>query len=302
MNLFKAIALLLAKQPRTLVTRYTLGVEIYRLYKEKIYEGQILEGLKKNQASKSDLLRVINHLEASGILQEHENFRGKAYRYMSGKVEHAEEDACIIDPFCYVSHLSAMSYHGLTNRLPTHLVLSSPDPKNWSILAGKQMSKDLGSHLPEYESEGLPLLTNTKFSKIGRTNIQRVHSLRLGAFKSVKNRSVRVSTIGRTFLDMLQRPQLCGGMRHVIEVFKEHAGTYLMPIVYEVDQYGGAIDKVRAGYLIDELLGMGNETTESWLQFASRGGSRKLDPSEEYFPKWSEKWCLSLNMDLAEFL
>lgn len=302
MNLLKAATLFLAKQQRPLVTRYTLGVAIYQFYEEKKFDGQVLEGLKKNQASKSDLLRVISNLEASGILKEHENFSGKAYRYMDGKVEQPEDDACIVDPFCYVSHLSAMSYHGLTNRLPTHLVLSSPAPKQWTILAGKQMAKDLGDNLPSYRAEGLPLLTNTKFTKIGRTNIHRVHSIRLGAFKSVKGRSLRVSTIGRTFLDMLQRPELCGGMRHVIEVFREHASTYLMPIVYEIDQYGGAIDKVRAGYLLDELLGIGNETTESWIQFAARGGSRKLDPSEEYFPKWSEKWCLSLNFDLDEFL
>ncbi len=300
MNLPKAVTIILSRQHKLLITRYDLGLIIHRLYIEKIFDGEILENLKKPHATATDLYRVISNLESSAILQEHPNFRGKAYRLLDGKEEKPEDSACILDPFSYVSHLSAMSYHGLTNRLPAKLFLSSPDPKKWTELAHGQMLKDLGENFDTYRNEGLPLLTRTKLTKIGRTEIHRVNSIRLGAFKTVRDRNMRVSTIGRTFLDMLQSPQLCGGMRHVIEVFREHAPTYLMPIVYEVDQYGGAIDKVRAGYILDELMGIGNETTEKWREFASRGGSRKLDAAEEYFPKWSEKWCLSLNIDFPE--
>lgn len=211
---------------------------------------------------------MIRSLEASAILQEHPNFRGKAYRLLGGKDEQPEGTACIVDPFSYVSHLSAMSYHGLTNRLPTKLFLSSPDPKKWKELAHDQMVKDLGENFDTYRDERLPLLTRTELTKIGKTEIHRINSTRLGSFKTIRGRSMRVSTIGRTFLDMLQSPQLCGGMRHVIEVFREYAVTYLMPIIYEADQYGGSIDKVRAGYLLDELMGLGNETTEKWTEFA----------------------------------
>ena len=300
MKLPKAVTIILSKLQEPLVTRYRLGVVIHRLYLEKVFDGEPLDQLAKEYANATDLNRLIKSLEASAILQEHPNFRGKAYRLLGKKDEKPEDAACIVDPFSYVSHLSAMNYHGLTDRLPAKLFLSSPDPTKWTELAHGQMLKDLGANLDSYHEEGLPLLTRTKLTKIGKTEIHRINSTRLGAFKTVRDRSMRVSTIGRTFLDMLQSPQLCGGMRHVIEVFREHAATYLMPIVYEVDQYGGRIDKVRAGYLLDELLGIGNETIEKWAQFASRGGSRKLDPAEEYFPKWSEKWCISLNIDLPE--
>lgn len=300
MTISKAITLILANLPEQLVTRYRLGVIIHRLYLEKVYGGENLDKLAKQYANATDLNRIIRNLEASAILQDHPNFPGKAYRLLGGKDENPEDTACIIDPFSYVSHLSAMSYHGLTNRLPSKLFLSSPDPKKWKELAHAQMVKDLGEYFESYSEEGLPLLTRLKFGKIGRTEIHRTNSTRLGAFKTVRGRSMRVSTVGRTFLDMLQSPQLCGGMRHVIEVFREHAGNYLMPIVYEVDHYGGPIDKVRAGYILDELIGIGNDTSTRWTEFASRGGSRKLDPSEEYFPKWSEKWQLSLNVDFKD--
>jgi hypothetical protein len=85
-------------------------------------------------------------------------------------------------------------------------------------------------------------------------------------------------------------------MRHVIEVFEEHASNFLPAIIGEIDQHGGPIDKVRAGYILDERLRLGDPAIEKWVAFAKRGGSRKLDPTEEYFPAWSEKWCLSLNI------
>lgn len=44
-------------------------------------------------------------------------------------MDNAEEVVCSVDPFCYVSHLSAMEYHGLTNRMPTLLFISSPRPR-----------------------------------------------------------------------------------------------------------------------------------------------------------------------------
>lgn len=297
MKLSSAVTKILSKQSSSLITSYRLGVVIDRLYREKCFEGESLDRIEKSNATLADLQRLIRQLESAAILQEHLDFRGKAYRMLDGREERPEDSACILDPFAYVSHLSAMSYHGLTNRMPTKLYLSTPDLKKWKELAQGQMRKELGENFSNYCSEKLPLLTRIKMEKIGRTEIHRVNTNRLGAFKIVRGRNMRVSTIGRTFLDMLQDPLLCGGMRHVIEVFLEHANSYLMPIVYEVNQYGGSIDKIRAGYIFDELLGSRNETIESWTQYAARGGSRKLDPTEEYFPKWSEKWCLSLNIE-----
>jgi predicted transcriptional regulator of viral defense system len=257
-----------------------------------------LDNLSKQRANSTDLNRVIKSLESSAILQELPDFRGKAYRVLGGKDANPEDVACVLDPFSYVSHLSAMSYHGLTNRLPAKLFLSSPDPKKWAELANERMRKDLGENLDTYREEGMPLLTRTKFSKIGKTEIHRINSTRLGAFKNIRDRSMRVSTIGRTFLDMLESPELCGGLRHVIEVFENEAPNFIAPIVYEINEYGRPIDKVRAGYILEERLGIQNETIGQWVKFATRGGSRKLDATEEYFPKWSEKWCLSLNIDL----
>lgn len=302
MNLPKAVTLTLGKLSESLVTRYRLGCIVSEFYLSKSFGGQSLDQLEKTNANPTDLNRIIRSLEASGVLQDHPNFRGKVYRLIGTSEKTVEDVVCIVDPFCYVSHLSAMSYHGLTNRLPVNLILSSPDSKQWAKLAETQMRKDLGDSFEMYREEGMPLLACPKLTKIGKTEIHRINTTRLGAFKNIRGRNMRVSTIGRTFLDMLENPELCGGIRHVIEVFENEALTYLTPIVYEFNEYGRPIDKVRAGYILNERLGIQNDTIEQWVKLAARGGSRKLDATEEYFPKWSEKWCLSLNLDLPEKL
>jgi hypothetical protein len=95
-------------------------------------------------------------------------------------------------------------------------------------------------------------LISLPFDKIHKTQITRYASIHRGAFKTVEGRKLRVSTIGRTFLDMLRRLDYCGGMRHVMELFGTSAGQYRPPIIDELERHGNAIVKARAGYLLEE--------------------------------------------------
>ena len=150
--------------------------------------------------------------------------------------------------------------------------------------------------IDDYLESNFPRLNRININKINKVGVVRYSSDHLGAFKTIKNRKMRVSTIGRTFLDMLRRPDLCGGIYHVMDVFKEHTNNYLSLIIDEIDQHGKQIDKVRAGYILEELCKIHDERIEAWLQFVQRGGSRKLDSTEEYSSEYSERWCLSINI------
>ena len=103
--------------------------------------------------------------------------------------------------------------------------------------------------------------------------------------------------IGRTFLDMLRRPDYCGGMRHVMEIFGTSAGQYRPLIIDELDQHGNAIEKARTGYLLEEHAHIQDERINEWAKHCQRGGSRKLDPEAPFRETYSERWCLSLNVD-----
>ena len=116
------------------------------------------------------------------------------------------------------------------------------------------------------------------------------------ARESIRDRNgfSRVATIGQTFLDMVQHPGLCGGMVHVLEVWEEHAITYLDHIIAAVSSASSVV-KCRAGYIIEVRLGVKDTGVEEWHDCAQRGGSSRLDPSRPYLPEWSEKWMISLN-------
>ena len=294
MKTLKALTLSLGELNTPIVSKYRLGLIIYRLYKHKEFRGEPLN-LSKDEADLSNYHRYIRDLLDGGILDQPRSLPNSVYSILGRSYDDPDQAMCAIDPFCYISHLSAMAYHGLTNRLAVKLFISTPSTAEWKIFANERMVKDLGDDFQDYYQSTLPKLTRPDVKRIRRVDIHSFNSKHLGAYKNISGQGKRVSTIGRTFLDMLRNPELCGGINHVLEVFDEYAEQYLRLITDEVDQNGKAIDKVRAGFLIEERLKIQNDRVDSWASFAQRGGSRKLDPSGEYIPKWSEKWCISIN-------
>ena len=179
-------------------------------------------------------------------------------------------------------------------------MLTTPPPPRWGRLAVERMQKDLGPDgYALYREASLPPLRRLRLAKIHRKTVN-IHSTvhcDPGAYVNVQERSLRVSTIGRTFLDMIREPDLCGGIYHVLEVYADHASRYLRLIVDTVDRHGSKIEKVRVGYLLGERLGLAHPTIETWRPLAQRGGSQKLYAKAPYSPNFSEEWCLSLNIE-----
>ena len=208
----------------------------------------------------------------------------------------AAEVICSIDPFAYLSHLSAMEHHGLTDRFSNLLYMTRPPSAVWKQNAEKRMQKDLSEKIDQYIAMKLPILKRQKFEKIGKTLIHFEEKSQMGAFRHVPDTSLRVATIGRVFLDMIREPHLCGGIQHVIDIYQKEANRYFQFIIDEINQHGKPIDKVRAGFLLDEICGLQSPALILWEAFAQRGGSRKLDMSGEYAPHHSERWKLSINV------
>lgn len=283
-----SVTRLLGELAQPVVTRYQLGLRVFQV-----------AGASPDPDTPDSYANCEHDLIQRGVLRPIAGLRpSNAFSLIGTNAQDPRVLACGIDPFCYVSHLSAMEFHGLTNRMPEILYLSTPAPKDWKAFALERMAQDLGANAAVYRDAGLPAMQPTSFSKLLGKPVHRTASVHYGAYRVYQDQHLRVSTLGRTFLDMLRAPELCGGIHHVIECFQDHAKPYLRLIADELDQHGNPIDKVRAGYILEVLCGLSDPRIEHWKIFAKRGGSRKLDPAEDYSEQFSEPWCLSLNVAL----
>lgn len=224
-----------------------------------------------------------------------------AYQLPTTKLPAPEQLICIFDPFCYLSHLSALAWHGLSERLPKTVFVSRPSRSQWQALASIKLDDRLGDWSRINSVCKLSRYQFRDYTRIGNHAIHFWTSSRLdreysSAFKNIKDQHIRVATIGRCFLDMVRSPDLCGGIHHVIDIYSEHSATYLDLILKEIDSFGNKIEKARAGYLLESSISTDQPVLSQWLKTVSRGGSRKLDPSADYSERFSERWGLSLNV------
>lgn len=298
MDIKAAMIRYLRELEQPVITDYDLCMTLFNFYRTKKFHGKSLDISEIFFSWDEADTRVIRPLADLGMIGPHKSFpEGRVFEIYGNRYQEAGDIACAVDPFAYVSHLSAMAYHGLTNRLPRLLFLSTPPRKKWSEFAAQKMEKDGKGFLADYLKGRLPKLVFIQFDKIQKTRITRYSSVHQGAFRNIERRTLRVSTIGRTFLDMLRKPSYCGGMRHVIEIFGSSAVQYSDLIIDELDRHGNAIEKTRAGYLLENVGQIRDEKIDQWAEDVRRGGSRKLDPERPYRETFSERWCLSLNID-----
>jgi hypothetical protein len=255
--------------------------------------------LKPNAAFTIDVVlqKIIKNLrETQGFFMDSDYSLG--YRIPMLGDEGAEEVCALASPLGYIAYLSAMQHWGLTNRTPEALHLVMPETVVARTLLEQQLERDIGASitsLPEKSRPKLPIIHHPPTVR-GR-KISTHISKQPGDWLRLRGKRTRLATVGQTFLDMLEEPDLCGGMAHVRDVWREHAVTYRDDIISAVDKAGTPIAKVRAGYFFDEMLGMNDDSRiQNWLKEARRGGSRRLDPTKPLSDNTSKKWMLSINV------
>lgn len=295
----EALPLAIATLNRPAFSRYELALIVWKLYESKSLNDAKIIGLSRATPDRRAFIAAEDSLVQSNLIKNIGKEKSPFYVWSGATGSNKLELACCFDPFSAISHLSAMEWHGLTNRISETVFVTTPSATQWSSLAHEQMVKDLGSQLYRFrEVERLPSLTRVTIEKLGRRPLSR-HETK-SKFSVVKGGEfIRVTSIGRTYLDMLREPQLCGGLPHVFECIRDGGKRHLRLILNEFENHGTAIDKVRMGFLLETLCSIKNQDLDRWAgSFASRGGSRKLDPQMPYEPKFSSKWCLSINSPL----
>ena len=282
---------------KPVITAIQLAQLILKLELSKQYRDEPIN-IRTRQLSSETLQRRIYKITGSLIRLDPDfhginskstpKFQNRVYQNLQAERGTTEQVICIINPFAYVSHLSAMAQYGFTNRLPTKLQITTPGRKYWkehTTTPTELMDLQL------YNTQiGLPDQIRNR-----QILIHTSEHLETNPQKTDDNVS-QIASIGRCFLDMVDQPAMCGGIAHVIEVYEEHASTFIDDIITTISQHGKAISKVRAGYILDEVLGIKDSRIEGWTEHAQRGGSRKLDPVKPFNgDQYSKKWMISLN-------
>ena len=147
-----AISDRLEKSELSIITNYTLFLEVRALYHsgEKLY-------LRKSIPTRADYHRIRQNLLDANVLSPDRNYHHRAYRVNGNTDRSAEDICCLADPFCYVSHLSAMERYGLTDRRPKTLHISTPRGKTLKKLIQDKMTADYGENSNHSVDEVLPL-------------------------------------------------------------------------------------------------------------------------------------------------
>lgn len=296
-SISEALSDWLRKRSHSVISAHDLACAIEDFYLSKTYDGTPIK-IRKEFPESRDISRIIGQLQSARTIEDDKEL--PAHRVLVCPDQRAEEVLCLLDPYLYVSHLSAMQRHGLTTRNPVEAALSRPAAPLWKTLATDAArerrtrlnldERRLGEPRPAVRAR--PVIPETV-----RGRRVRVHDMRHpGAMQQVRNSPVRVATVGQTFADTLTRPQWCGGMAHVLEVWETHAETFLQEIVAAVEAAPTKLVKVRAGYILDERLGLADDRIQAWTAFAQRGGSQVLDPEADYQDTYSEKWMISINV------
>ena len=288
----RRLAELLEENGKPLLAQFDFFRMIWRIYREAASGKRLY--LRRDTPRREDYDRLKSILQRARVVATDRDYRARGIRVLTISDLPAEDIICLVDPTCYLSHLSAMQRWGLTDRSPKALLLTRPDRRTATARILAYRKEALG----EDEARANPFLSKTVRHppRVRRRDVHVYESKAAGAFLKNRGSEIHLSTIGQTFLDMLQRPDLCGGMSHVLDAWEEHAGTYLDEIVAAVDTATSGIVKSRAGYILEERLDMHHRGIEHWKAFAQRGGSRKLDPAKDFAPPFSEKWMISLNV------
>lgn len=286
---------LLLQLDQPIITEYELFVRMNPVLVDGSFQGEpVIRRFQEWDAYRNRSL--IRNLSRDRVLVQDDDFRSGVWRIVqSVTAGSAEEAVCLADPFCYVSHLSAMYRFNLTDRSPVELHITTPDRPTWNAMRDAKMDTELSNISPRLE---VPLLNRVGFKKLVRKREVSLHETKHPATPTaIRGEKARIAPIAHVFVEMLEDPSLCGGIRHILDIWENEARDWLNEIISEVDRHTSKIVRVRAGYILDERLGIKDPRIDGWVRDAQRGGSRKLDPDVPYAPTYSEKWMLSINVE-----
>lgn len=296
--------------PYSVITQEKLSEQIFLLFMSKSYKGQRISLIRKEHAAVEDFYTYINRIERAGILTRiSDNKKNYLTQYnghlsniyfIKGKAEYSASEAiCAVYPYGYISKINAMAWYGITDRIPKLIRYTVCTLSEWK--AKSLADLDVGP--------GVPLDRDVFVAKYPKNTDVFGEQLIVSVEKTyvepseIRNSPLRVSPIGKTFIDMLRTPDECGGIDHVLDVYIENSEKYLPAILKELKhERSRKIDIARTGFVLQKVVGIQHPQLSEWQQESQRirGSSKVLVPGEPFSAIYDEDWSLSLNAESAQ--
>ena len=138
--------------------------------REKLY-------LRRDAPERDDIARFRAILKTAGVIANDRDYGSRVIRVLSVPDLPAEDIVCLVDPTCYVSHLSAMQRWGLTNRTPRGLALTRPNRKT----AATALRAHMNEAMNEAETNPYPLTLVQHPHRVRRRDVTMYESKTAGA-------------------------------------------------------------------------------------------------------------------------
>jgi len=203
-------------------------------------------------------------------------------------------------PYAYLTHLSAMRHYSITDRIPKQIQIELPSRTQWKskiievvdqINASIDEKEIILKYLPRY-----PKNNDVYFKK----------KILVSSTKSPKlyinlDNGVRVIEIGNLFVEMVNNPKECGGIEHVMDIFKEY-GLAFKKKIYKAALESSLISQARIGLIFEQILGQSDPEIVKMKNRNRdlRGSSRVFIAGEDFSNIVNVEWCLSLNHSCVE--
>jgi predicted transcriptional regulator of viral defense system len=174
----------------------------------------------------------------------------------------------LVHPY-YVSHWSALSYHGLTEQTPPHVYITTTKPRNRK----------------EILNVSFVFVTVSKRKMFGTKIV------------TIEDKPVKISSVEKTVVDCLDHPEHCGGINEIAKaIYFEHERLDFESIVEMARKMKNKTILKRLGYILEAF------SFEQYLHLFSvedvSKGYSKLDPKLPKKSKTNEKWKLHVNSQI----
>lgn len=283
-----------------------LSLEIFKLYYNKKFNGKNIVGVKKIFPEKIEFNRNISKIIDSNIIENLIPFKENFFSIKAFSNFSIEDHLCSMYDIGYISYINAMSYYGITDRIPKNIHYTTLDRHSWKVNIYEFLKKTCpeifnssDDNYFHYFVEPYPSINSIKDRKII------IHGTKNYLHPKTTDSSIRVPDIGDLFLDIIKSPEHSGGMQHVLDVWREYGIKYHRRILNRVDLNGSNLDKARIGFLMEKVLKIKNDIIQKWKVDKGnvRGGSRKFLASENFSEIICYDWNISINCkDLIKYV